>query len=189
MNCKRNKNIIVLLTILFLAPCCKLDPKEIELKNCLNKVLDIELLEKTERVSGCMTICEIRERYPYISVIYLQNGCAPCYPKFIEWQKRFGAMELPVGYTVLFVIQGNSYTQFMQEVNAYAKANLGMDTIKNNFPVIMDPDFIFLSSNNQIPRWIIDSSVLIDQHNRIRMVGAPWASPEMTELFHRICNK
>ena len=53
----------------------------------------------------------------------------------------------------------------------------------------MDPMANPFKKNKDIPRWIIDASVLINSENKIKMVGAPFATPEMTELFHEICAK
>ena len=49
----------------------------------------------------------------------------------------------------------------------------------------MDPEGKFLEQNKEIPRWIIDASVLIDSENKIKMVGAPWLNKDMTELFYK----
>ena len=81
---------------------------------------------------------EFRQMYNYISVVYLEDGCQPCYPKFIEWQNRIDSLN-------------------------------------------------YLLNNNDIPRWIIDGSVLIGPDNKIKMIGEPWATHEMTELFYSIC--
>jgi len=53
----------------------------------------------------------------------------------------------------------------------------------------MDTEFQFLEANKDIPRWIIDASVLIDSENKIKMVGAPWANAAMTELFYKTVNR
>jgi hypothetical protein len=46
----------------------------------------------------------------------------------------------------------------------------------------MDSETKFVEKNKNSPRWIIDSSILIDSENKIKMVGTPFATPEMTEL-------
>ena len=122
---------------------------------------------------------ELKQQYDYLSVVYLQNGCRPCYPKFIEWQQMADSLHYPDNYSVLFVIQGNSYEGFMNEV-------LNIDYVEDRYYTIMDPEFKFLEANKDIPRWMLDASVLIDSENRIKMVGAPWLNEEMTELFNSI---
>jgi hypothetical protein len=92
------------------------------------------------------------------------------------------SIDTPDDYTVLFVIKGDGYGEFMSKV-------LDIEYVDDKFYTVMDPDGQFLKANKEIPRWIIDSSVLIDSENKIKMVGAPFATPEMTKLFHEICAK
>lgn len=47
---------------------------------------------------------------------------------------------------------------------------------------------LFLSNEWGVELWIIDASVLIDSENKIKMVGAPWANADMTELFYKTVN-
>jgi hypothetical protein len=180
---------LFLIMIVLGSSCSQLSPKEQQLRDAINQELQLGTTQVVQLGDTIMTYEELRQSYGYISIVYLQNGCAPCYPKFMEWQEKMESMELPPDYTVLFVIRGERYNQFIEEVTAYARGNSGVDTVEHNFPVAMDPDFDFLSSNHTIPRWIIDRSVLIDSQSRIRMVGAPWATPGMTELFQRICSE
>lgn len=179
---------VACLSVFFVSCACP-SAREYELRRVLNTKINLQFIFKNSDNRDCHTIYNLKHNSGFTSIVYLQNGCAPCFPKFMEWQEQIASMELPADYTVLFVIQGERYSQFIEEVNEYARKNLGVDTVENNFPVAMDPDFDFLSSNHTIPRWIIDRSVLIDSQNRIRMVGAPWATPEMTELFQRICSE
>ena len=87
------------------------------------------------------------------------------------------SIDSPDNYSVLFVIQGDSYETFLNEV-------LNISYVEDHFYTIMDPEFEFISQNGSIPRWIIDSSVLIDSENKIKMVGAPWVNEDMKNLFY-----
>jgi hypothetical protein len=127
-----------------------------------------------------MSYTEFRKLYKYISVVYLEDGCSPCYPKYIEWNKEMDSLNVVEIHTVLFIIQGYSYDAFLKRVNEIKE-------VEDHFYSIMDKDLTYLLSNNDIPRWIVDVSVLIDQDNRIKMIGEPWATNEMTELFYSIC--
>jgi hypothetical protein len=115
-------------------------------------------------------------------VVYLENGCQPCYPKFIDWQQKMDSIGCPENHSVLFVILGNSYEEFFTEV-------LNVHSVEDHYFTIMDSQYEFLSRNDNIPRWIIDSSVLIDSENKIKMVGAPWINEDMTKLFYEIVSK
>src|SRR5690554_3372004 len=147
-----------------------------------DKHLCYDLLETVRQENTFLTLEDLKQQYDYLSVVYLQNGCRPCYPKFIEWQQMADSLNYPDNYFVLFVIQGNSYEGFMNEV-------LNIDYVEDRYYTIMDPEYKFLEANKDIPRWIIDASVLIDAENKIKMVGAPWLNEDMTQLFYEIVNK
>jgi len=162
--------------------CSNLSPAEQELRKTIDKHLCYDLLETVRQGNTFLTLADLKQQYDYLSVVYLQNGCRPCYPKFIEWQQMADSLNYPDNYSVLFVIQGNSYEGFMNEV-------LNIDYVKDRYYIIMDPEFKFLEANKDIPRWIIDALVLIDAENKIMMVRAPWLNEDMTQLFYEIVNK
>jgi peroxiredoxin len=45
---------------------------------------------------------EFRKQYKYVSVVYPEDGCSPCYPKFAEWNNKMDSISPPNNYTVLF---------------------------------------------------------------------------------------
>lgn len=107
----------------------------------------------------------------------VMEGCAPCYPKFIEWHKRMEQVSAPDNYTVLFIINARHYENFIRNANTYG-------VVDERYFHVMDPDNQFMMANLSIPRSIIDRSILIDKDNRIRMVGEPFANADMTKVFH-----
>ena len=162
--------------------CSPPSQTEKELRETINKPIHLEMFETLRHTNNLLSFNELRQQYDYLSVVYLQNGCQPCYPKFIEWQQMADSLNYPDNYSVLFVIQGNSYEGFMNEV-------LNIDYVEDRYYTNMDPEYEFLEANKDIPRWIIDASVLIDAENKIKMVGAPWLNEDMTQLFYEIVNK
>ena len=174
------KVLLSLILIAFFQNACKSPSPEVrDLKKALNKVLVIDSLELAHQGNRVISIDEIRQHYDYFSVVFLKIGCKPCYPKYIEWHRQLDSISLPNHYTVLFVIQGNKYEEFMSEVFNY-------EYVDSRYYTVMDPEGKFLESNKDIPRWIIDASVLIDSENKIKMVGAPWINEDMTKLFYEI---
>ncbi len=61
--------------------------------------------------------------------------------------------------------------------------------INDHYYTIIDSTYNFLEYNKVIPKYIINRSVLIDQKDKIRMIGEPWINKKMTKLFISICNK
>ena len=174
--------LFIILLFGAISACNNLSPKEKELREILDSPLSLEKFETVQQANTLLSLEELKQNHEYLSVVYLQNSCSPCYPKFIEWQNKMDSIDTPDNYTVLFVIAGQHYSEFMENV-------LDIQYVEDKFYTIMDPEFSFLENNEDIPRWIIDSSMLIDGENKIKMVGAPFATPEMTELFQKICNQ
>ena len=173
--------LILLVLCHFFSSCSCPSQTERDLRETLNKTLHLEMFETVRQGNTLLSLDELRQQFDFLSVVYLQNGCQPCYPKFIEWQQMADSLNYPDNYSVLFVIQGRSYEEFMTEV-------LDIGYVEDRFYTIMDSEYQFMSKNKTIPMWIIDGSILIDAENKIKMVGAPWANADMTELFYKTVN-
>lgn len=154
---------------------------EKELKKVLNTTINFGKLDTIYHKGAQFTMQQLTAEYEFRSVVYLQDGCQPCYPKFIEWHEKLDSMNLGDNYTVLFVIAGQSYSDFMAKV-------LNQGYVDDRYYTIMDYDATFLEANKDIPPWILDASVLIGKKNKIKMVVPPWVNEEMTELFYKIVN-
>ncbi len=152
--------IFIILTITCKS-CSHPTTAEKDLREILNKPLHLEVFGTVRQGNTLLPFDDFRQQFDFLSVVYLQNGCQPCYPKFIEWINKIDSIGAPDNYSVLFVIQGNSYEDFMTEV-------FNIDLVEEHYYTIMDPEFEFMSLNNNIPRWIIDSSMLIDSENKIK---------------------
>ncbi len=163
---------------IFLISCTHLSQPEKELRENINKTLHLNMFETVQQANSLLHYSEFRNQNKFSSIVYLQNSCNPCYPKFIEWQQKMDSINTPNDYTVLFIINGDSYEDFMTHV-------LDIEYVEDKFYVIMDSEGKFLEQNKDIPRWIVDAGILIDAENKIKMVGAPWLNEDMTELFYK----
>ena len=174
-----NRCIILLLTLIIISSCTDRSVTR-ELKRNLNKTVNLEMFDTVRQKNDLMSYSDFRKMYKYLSIVYLEEGCGPCYPKFIEWQNKMDSLNKRYDYTVLFIIHGFRYNEFISKVHE-------IDSIEDHYYTIMDKDLKYLLNNNDIPRWIVDGSILIDQENKIKMVGMPWSTKEMTNLFYGIC--
>ena len=55
-----------------------------------------------------------------------------------------------------------------------------------SFYIVMDPEQNFIDANPEINSGIIASSIMIDDMNKIVLVGKPFASEQMKGLFEKI---
>lgn len=174
--------LLHLLIMILISSCNNLTQREKELKDNLGKILNIDTFERIRHKDSYLSFQEFKQKFDYISVVYLQNGCDPCYPKYIDWQRNMDSISTPENHSVLFIIRSDSYNNFMKKV-------LAIDSVKNNYYSIIDSTFKFESTNREIPAWIINSPILINSENKIKMVGEPFSTPEMTKLFHETCKE
>jgi hypothetical protein len=162
---------------------CNRNSIQNEIKSVLDKKLYFGQLEnKILHGNNVCVLSDILLEYEYMYVVYLEDSCKPCYPKFVEWHNKFVDITIPDNFTVLFVIQGNNYDFFMQQVRA-------IQDVDSHFYVIMDPYSEFIGVNSKIPRWVIDASMLIESGNRIKLVGPPWMNNDMEDMFLKIVNR
>jgi hypothetical protein len=173
--------VITMVLILFIcATGCDRGPNS---RNKLLKVLDltlnVEMIDTVRQGEAAISWIDFRGKYRNISVVYLQDGCAPCYPKFIEWHKRMEQIATANDYTVLFVINARDYASFTRNTDLHEK-------IEEKYYYFIDPRNEFFRYNSDISRPVLDRSLLIDSDNRIKMVGEPFANADMTKVFHII---
>lgn len=175
--------IFILTSMIFtLFSCNRSTIWEKQIKANLNKEINVRTVDNIINKNKEITFDDFRNIYKYIYVVYLKEGCMPCYPKYVEWQEKMDSINIFNDVTVLFVIKGNSYDTFVEEA---MKEGLKED----KFYAFMDPDDSFINTNKGIPGWIIENTFLIDNQNRIVLIGSPFSTPEMTKVFYDICSE
>ncbi len=93
-------------------------------------------------------------------------------------------VDLHEDFTVLFIILGSSYESFMENFYEFEPE---YEQANDRFHVVMDTDdYRFLDNNPDIDRWVINKSLLIDSGDKIKLIGPPFASQRMAELFYTI---
>lgn len=181
------KKLLLVSMILFLGiSCSQLTDEEKMIKETLDKTIEIGIFESVRQGDREIPFGEFRDSYPFISLVYLEDGCSPCYPRFVEWQTRMDTLDLSDDFSVLFIILGRSYESFLNNLLHY---NPEYKIPGDRFHIVMDPDYRFLDNNPDIDRWVIDKSLLINPENKIKLIGPPFASGRMAELFYAICRQ
>ena len=169
-----------MLCFAILAGCSNQQPQTArEMEKVINKYLDVMMFDSVSYGNGTVSFADFRKQYEFISVVFLQEGCAPCYPKFVEWHRKMESVSHPENYTTLFIINAGSYKHFTD-------GSVGYEQIDERYYHVIDPGNRFLRNNSNIPRWIIDRTLLIDRENKIKLIGAPYSTEDMTKVFHLI---
>ena len=111
------KDAICVFGLIALTFCSRLSPAEKELQNALQSTIILDNISNVVYTGNDSTTFDlIRQKYKYISLVYLQDGCGPCYPKFIRWHTEMQKLDCPENHILLFVIKGNSYYDFMANI-------------------------------------------------------------------------
>ena len=121
-------------------------------------------------------------KFKYKSIVYLLDDCSPCYDKYIRWHKEIDEIDISDNFTILFIISGKYAEVFLNGVDS-------IEHIEEKFFLVMDPNFVYPDGNAEIPNWILEQSILIDENNKIRMVGFPFANPNSMKRFKKIIVK
>lgn len=180
------KKALIVLIAVYLCSCSNLTSEEKMVKNALGKTVNIEVFKAVVQEGEEMEFHKLRNKYDFIYLIYLKDGCNPCYPKFIEWQERMSKLEIGTSCTVLFVIEAKTYKDFLVKVLDFDPT---YNPKSNTFYIIMDSDLKLLRNNRAINPWIFYKSILLDSNNKIRLIGPPFASKRMHELFNQIISE
>ena len=148
--------ISILLLITFSAFSCQHHkPREKEIRDYQKKEINLDMFDNIRHRSKEISFDNFRSKYRYIYLVYLQQDCGICYTKYVDWQKKMCSVNKFDFVTALFVIQGNSYDEFIQEAQ---KEGLKED----RFYTFMDTNDSFINAYERIPGWIIENTFLID---------------------------
>jgi len=179
---KCKQKLYSIISIIGILSCSQLSISEIEMRDAHNKTIEInEISNVVYSISDSLFINEVRLNFDYISIVYLRYGCAPCLSNFVRWISEMDKFGKQRNHTLLFIIRGQSYKEFMTDVEGLAIGDY-------QFHVMIDDRGLFCAKNKHVPQWILERSVLIDAENRVKLVGEPFATPEMTRLFYSIVN-
>lgn len=179
---KRLFKAVVILSI-FNYSCNNLSQNEKKILEIINNPICLEIFDSIQvNDKNKISYDEFRKSYKFILIIYLVDSCNPCYSKYHEWNKRSDNLKDYENFNMLFIIQGYSFESFISNVRS-----IGL--IKGNYNIIIDPYRKFVEFNN-LPVWLMnDAFILIDNNNKVRLIGNPFATPDMTKLFYSIISE
>jgi len=178
LNIRINFNIILLILLFFSFQSCnkskeqaksiveKWDQKEIKIpKSLLIKCIGHDKLH----------INLLRHKYKIL--IYIDSlSCVPCRLHFKEWKVYINTCQMKkydVGF--LFVIQSTNYKQIEEK--------LYIDNF--TYPIICDPMDEF-NKLNKLPKEERFRTFLLDDKNRVLLIGSPINNIKLSELYNYI---
>lgn len=162
--------------LIFCFACRQNSDLKNDIKNAIDQKIDLSMFKFVYKGDSVLPFNTFKDRYKFLSIVYLEDGCNPCYQKYIDWQIKVDSIKKNQNYSILFVIQGFKYKSFISRVKDIKK-------IDEHYFSTTDSDYQFLEKNPNIPRWIFDNSFLINAENKIKLIGAPWKSNDLAELY------
>lgn len=164
---------------LMLASCGQMPAELREIHNVLGRKINLEMFEKVHHKNEEIELNEIFRKHQFLSLVYLQDGCAPCYPIYVDWHLKLDSMAVMDHYSVLFIIEGSPYSS----ISSFIEKARQVGDFEDKFYTVIDPEYRFLTGNPDIPEHLVKKSITIDNKGRIKLIGVPFASTEMKELF------
>ncbi len=169
---------VLIIILISLSACRSGGPDSLMVvDDVVDREVSLHMFSSVNRGGNEYAMSDFRAKYRNLSLVFLQDGCAPCYPKFIEWHEKMEQIITGEDYTVLFIINARHYSNFIHNARIYGE-------VEERYYHVMDPNNRFIISNSGIPRYLIDRSLLIDHSNRVRMIGEPFFNSDMTKVFH-----
>jgi len=169
------------LVVFFLAAftiACNRYPLTVKLfKDHLGKKVDLSGYDFVYNSKQVYSYAEFRAKYPFVTVNYIDEDCAICKIKVREWCDNAEKIPLHENLAHLFVFRGKNFETFLR----YSQG-------KTEFPffVMSSEEFTYANNNGSIDRQIIDAGFLIDRDNRIKIIGDPFVSEKMKDLYNRV---
>jgi len=164
---------------LFAVSCNRQNQVSKEVKKALGKNLYLDMYDQVRCGNKSIPFKEFRRSYDYLYLVFLEDNCKPCIPKYIDWHEQMNKMNKQDNFTVLFIIQALKYEYFIDAVKS-------VKDIDDDYFSVMDLHYAFFTENSKISRWILNKAILIDAENKILMIGAPFASNKMKQMFYNI---
>ncbi len=143
----------------------------------IGKTVSLEGYDSVYQKNIAYSFREFRERYPFITVNYVDEDCGVCKVKVREWCDNLDKIPQDENLAHLFVFRGKNHESFLR----YSQGD-------NEFPFFIMPseEFSYALNNSEIDRQIIDAGFLLDGNNRIRVIGDPFVSKKMSDMYYGV---
>lgn len=163
----------------------ELSLEEKELKSIIGEKLILNF-DSIHTSSDIISLAQFKEFNKFYFCIYIDEKCSSCYPKILEWEKKIEEIGYNDQFTTLYIIRTSNYNDFYCNLQSFDSIGSTKERI---YYRVLDPNVNYLTGNQNIPSWILENPILINSNNEILMVGPPFASQQMQEIFHNIILK
>lgn len=144
-------------------------------KEHLEREISLEGFKKVYKGQDSLSYDDFRKRYPFLYVNYIDEECASCVVKIREWYKNSQSLPVYDKLAYVFVFRGEDYQKFL-------KHRVGKCPV-TPFYFLCSKDFTYVINNKNIDRQIIDGGFLLDEKNRIKVIGSPLKSVPLMDLI------
>ena len=102
-------------------------------------------------------------------------SCVECDMKFEEWKLKIRELKIRNIDTKIFFLLNSNYYQIVKQI---------MDRELFDIPIFFESDKYFIKANN-LPLNIKRSTLVLDNDNKIVLIGDPLYSDNMWELYKK----
>ena len=153
------------------SPVARLFTAHLEKEICLDGFKQVYSEQDT------LAYSDFRQRYPFLYVSYIDEECGSCVFKIREWYKYSETLPMYDRLAYVFVFRGEDYGTFLKyRVGKHPSAP---------FYYLSSEEFTYVINNPEIDRQIIDGGFLLDNKNRIKVIGSPLKSQSLRKLIEK----
>ena len=157
---------------------CNQQPSAVQLfKDHMNRKIDLSGYDFVYGNGRSYSYAEFRINYPFVTVNYIDEDCIACKVKLREWCDNAHKVPTNENLAHLFVFRGRNHQTFIK----YSQGEI-------EFPFYIMPreEFTFVNNNKKINRQIIDAGFLLNKKDRIQIIGDPFISDKLTNLYYSV---
>lgn len=143
----------------------------------IGKEIKLEGFEEVYGEQDTLSYGSFRRKYPFLYVSYIDEECGSCVFKIREWYKYSESLPMYDKLAYVFVFRGNDYRKFL-------KYRVGKHP-KTPFFYLSSEEFTYIINNPEIDRQIIDAGFLLNENNRIKVIGSPLESQSLRKLIEK----
>jgi hypothetical protein len=143
----------------------------------MEKEISLEGFKEVYSEQDTLLYGDFRKRHPFLFVSYIDEECGSCVVKIREWYKRSESLLLYDKLAYVFVFRGEDYRKFL-------KYRVGKHPAAPFF-YLSSEEFTYIINNPDIDRQVIDGGFLLDEKNRIKVIGSPLEFPSLRKLIEK----
>lgn len=173
----KSSTVLFTLLIAFAIAGCKQQSPVVKLfKQHIGKTIVLEGYDSIYKGDEVYDYGSFREKHPFVTINHIDENCGVCKVKVRDWCYNQDKIPQNDNLAHIFIFRGKDYKKYLSL------------TYDGEFPFYVMPseEFTYLKNNAKIDQQVIDGGFLLNKNNKIELIGDPFVSKPMFDLFNSI---